>query len=487
MTKNILGRTEELVLLEDMLNSKKPEFLAVYGRRRVGKTFLIREFFKEKPAVFFKVTGLKEGNLSEQVRNFTEQISAVFYKNIPLQVPQNWHDTFKLLDNAINNEPKSKKVVLFFDELPWMVTQNSKFMQHLDYYWNQYWSDNSKIKLIVCGSSASFIINKIIKNTGGLHNRITRKIHLSPFSLKETKEYFVALDFKLTFQQIASLYMVTGGVPYYLAQLNKKYSIANNIERLAFTRKSLLLEEFEQLFESLFEDSESYIKILSTIAKYRDGIGQEVLLNMIGSSGKSGIEKLKALEESDFILSFRPHFHKRRGVYYRVIDEYTLFYLTWIEPIKKTLQSRSLEPGNWLSVQETPIFYNWQGYAFEAICYKHLAQIRKALKISPNAVANSWRHVPQKKSADHGAQIDLLFDRKDDAITVCEIKYTTKPFILTKDYVTQLERKVDVFKNKTKTEKQIFLALVTAQGVKKNSYSEDTLSGIVTLEDLFRF
>jgi AAA+ ATPase superfamily predicted ATPase len=483
----ILGRKNEVDTLEEMLASNRPEFLAIYGRRRVGKTFLIREFFKNKNIVFFKVTGMKDGAMSEQIKNFTKQISETFYNNAPLESKKSWDATFELLTSAIQNVAKNKKIVLFFDELPWMATSKSKLLQNLDYYWNQYWSDNKKIKLVVCGSSSAWIINKIVENKGGLHNRITRQIHLSPFKLNETRDFLKNKKINLSDTQILAIYMVTGGVPYYLEHIDKGKSATQIIERLAFSKKSLLLEEFDKLFSSLFEKPETYIEILRIIAESRYGIGQEELLKRLEKSlkGKGGLERLKALEQADFIISFKPHLHKKRGIYYRLIDEYTLFYFSWIEPIKQTLQERSLEKGNWQELQNTPAWNTWSGYAFEAVCYKHLSEIRKKLEISPTAIADSWRYVPIKVEDERGAQIDLLFDRRDNAITLCEIKYSNKPYVLVKDYVEDLKRKIEIFKKRTRTKKQIFLAFITVDRIKNNFYAEDMIDGCVELEDLF--
>ncbi len=487
MVTSLVGRDEEISTLQRLLDSNKPEFLALYGRRRVGKTYLIRQFFEKKEVIFFNVTGSKKGSRLNQLKHFTQQIGKVFYGGVSLAVPKSWDDAFDVLTEAINKQEKNKKIILFFDELPWMATKKSMLLQGLDYYWNQFWSNDQRVKLIICGSSASWIIHKVINNKGGLHNRITRKIFLEPFTLSETRKFLENQKIQLNNQQILMIYMVTGGVPYYLSYIEKGWSAAQIIEKLAFTQKSVLLEEFDNLFSSLFDHSEIYIQLIKVIANRRYGIGQRELLQNIGTAamGSMGINALRELEETGFIISFIPHFHKRQGIYYRLIDEYTYFYLKWIEPIKNTLQRKSLDKGNWQAIQKTPEWHNWLGYAFEAVCYKHISVIRKALSISPDAVANSWRYVPRKDEKWRGAQIDLLFERKDDAITLCEIKYSDEPFTITKEYVEKLKRKINVFKEQTRTKKQLFLAFISANGLKNNYYSEEMVNGIVTLDDFF--
>ena len=484
----IIGRKKELRTLEQMYNSNNPEFLAIYGRRRVGKTFLIRNFFKDKKGIFFDVTGTKEASLSEQIEHVTKRIGDIFYNGARLIAGHNWDKTFEILTEAIVKTTGNKKIVLFFDEFPWMATKNSKLLQRLDYYWNQHWSKDKRIKLIICGSSASWIVEKIINNKGGLHNRLTLEIYLEPFNLCDTKQFLYKQGMKLDNKQIVQIYMAIGGIPYYLSKLDRKLSAIQNIEKLAFVSKGFLLKEFDNLFASLFDKHEVYIEVIRTIAKYRYGIGQEELLNNMNKAlrGQGGKNLLQALEDTSFIINFKPHFHKKKGLYYKVIDEYTLFYLYWIEPIKDALLERGLARGYWEKKQSSASWHSWAGYAFEAICYKHLSQIREKLHLSPTALARTWRYIPIKGSKEQGAQIDLLFDRDDDAITICEIKYTEKPFELDKQYAKVLMNKVAMFRKITRVTKQIFIAVISANGLKPTMYSEELVSGCVSLEDLFK-
>ncbi len=488
MAQVLIGREREQHILAQCLSSDMPEFIAIYGRRRVGKTFLVRTFFEGKDGViFFDVMGAKATPLKAQIRHFTKRLGEVFYRKARLVASKNWDETFEVLTEAIDESDPNQKVVLFFDEFPWMATHNSRLLQTLDYYWNQYWSKNSRIKLIICGSSASWIIDKIVNNKGGLHNRLTQHMFLEPFNLAQTKQFLKKQSIHLNDKQILELFMAMGGVPYYLKKIEKHLSATQLIERLAFKQKSFLLEEFDNLFSSLFNDAAAFVEIIKAIAAVRYGILQDTLLKKMGEAlqGKGGIDQLKALQNASFITSFRPHWHKRRGIYYRVIDEYCLFYFYWIEPVKNTLLKNSLLAGYWDKLKAKPNWHSWAGLAFEAICYKHLPQITKALALSPTAIPNTWRYTPQKGDDEQGVQIDLLFDRDDDAITICEIKYTDKPFVITKEYAGKLQKKVDVFKKVTRTTKQLFIALITANGIKRNHYSDQLISGVVTMDDLF--
>lgn len=281
--------------------------------------------------------------------------------------------------------------------------------------------------------------------------------------------------------------MATGGIPFYLSMVEKGLSSSQAIESIAFSKNSPLLNEFDNLFSSLFDDAEPYIELLRLIAKHRYGISQSEIEKLSSVITKGGwlSSKLQELKDAGFILGFKPHQHKRNGIYFRVIDEYTLFYLYWIEPIRNTLQEGSLENGYWQELQNSPAWHSWSGYAFEAIVYKHLSHIRRKLNIPVTAIANAWRYVPTKKDKTEGVQIDLLFDRRDDVMTLCEIKFTNKPFVIDKAYAAQLMRKRDVFASRTRTKKQLFTSMITANGMKDNPYSDELIDGVVVLNDLF--
>jgi AAA+ ATPase superfamily predicted ATPase len=484
----ILGRHKEIELFQSILRSNVPEFLAVYGRRRVGKTFLIRNYFSNaKDVMFFDATGSKNTPMSDQIENFMTRIGEVFYNGLNPAKETKWKNVFKALTDAMRALPKEKKIILFFDEFPWMVTPKSRLLGVLDYFWNQYWSKDDRVKLIICGSSASWIIDNIINNKGGLHNRITQRLLLEPLTLNATKKFLTQTGFKITNKQVVDLYMVTGGIPYYLTKFRKDFSVPQNIEHIAFKKNAFLLGEFDNLFSSLFEKADIYIDIIRFIAKSRYGTSQEEIFSTIKEAPKGGetLKKLKALEEAGFIKSFKPFSHQKRGLYYRVVDEFTSFYLQWIEPLKQTLFSQGVGESYLENEMRTPRWMSWAGYAFESVCYKHLVQIIRCLNISPASLPHTWRYVPRSGSPDRGAQIDLLFDRPDNAITLCEIKYSYGPYTLDKEYIEILHRKAEVFQTRTKTQKQIFMAIIASHGLKNNFYT-DQISNVVTLEDLFK-
>jgi predicted AAA+ superfamily ATPase len=494
VTQKIIGRIKEQQILKQVCESDKAEFVAIYGRRRVGKTFLIRQYFtgKQSPAVrknvFFYATGTNNGPLHDQISNFTQEIGNAFYSGAQLEVKNNWKDTLHALTQAIQNVKSNKSVILFFDEFPWLVTRNSNLRQALEYFWNHHWSRDKRIKLIICGSSAGWILKNIVNNRGGLYNRVTCTLQLKPFDLMETAEYLAYLKVKLNESQIAHLYMVLGGIPFYLSQIMPGLSASQNIEKLAFASDGFLLKEFPNLYATLFEESQTHIALARIIAKHPYGIGQEEIVKKFPhfSSGGRMVEWLSDLEEAGFIMRLKPFGNKRKGIYYKLIDEYSLFYFRWIEPIKDSLLEPGMRPGYWQNLQNTPSWSSWIGYAFESLCYKHITQISLALGLSSAAIPYTWRYSPIKGGTECGAQIDLLFDREDDTITICEIKHTQNPFIIDKKYAAQLQQKLKVFKQVTKTKKHLSLSMISANGLKKTIYSEELVSMSIDLKALFR-
>ncbi len=482
----IIGRKPEKKILDAIYASKEAELVAIYGRRRVGKTYLIKHHFQSKNCVYFHITGIKNGALKVQLERYTRVLAEVFYPGVSLKTPESWMDAFEELTKAINIIPKIKKIVLFFDELPWLANRKSGVLQAIEYFWNRYWVDNNRLKLILCGSSSSWMISKIIKNRGGLHNRVTRKLRLMPFTLEESREFLYSQGMDLSKAHLLKLYMAIGGIPYYLKQLDKTRSIDQNINKLFFNSDGLFFNEFDEVFSSLFDEADAYKEIIKNIAKSSNGILRNDLEQQSRLTGKGGhlTQRLNDLESAGFITGYIPFEHKRRGTYYRISDEYCYFYLKWIEPIKPQLKQES-NTHYWMSMINTPVFYNWSGYAYESICYKHIGQIRKALNIPLSALASPWRYSPVKNNKENGAQIDLLFNRADDSITLCEIKYTDKPFTIDKQYAENLKNKINTFTKITRTNKQVFMTMISANGVKKNKYSDEILSQIVSLDDLF--
>ncbi len=484
----IIGRKFEQKQLQKIFQSDMAEFVAVYGRRRVGKTYLVREFFNEKKCLFFRASGIHKGPLKIQLNKFKQEIENTFYKaykGTRLSPFTNWHEAFAALKDAIDLYSGHETIVLFFDEVPWMATPKSGFLEAIDYYWNRYWSENKRIKLIICGSAASWIIDNILHNTGGLHNRITLRLRIEPFNLSETKAYLSYKNIHYNAEQILMLYLCLGGIPFYLNALEKTFSAVQNINLLCFNKNGALYDEFNLLFASLFKKHEEHEKIISLVASKRNGISRRDIESALHYKGGGLTQRLNELEEASFIIPFTP-WKKERGICYKVIDEYTLFYLTWIAPKAANRISKHMTDDYWQVLSTTPSWQAWSGYAFESICFKHLHQIRKALHIPNGSEATSFNYSANKKSDSSGIQIDLVFDRPDNTINLCEIKYCSSPFILDKKYAQHLLDREKIYCKITQTRKQIFHSMIASGGLKKTLYSKELIASVAVLSDLFK-
>lgn len=475
----IIGRVKEQQLLEKAFKSSEAEFIAVYGRRRVGKTHLVREFFNHKKCYLIHVTGLYKGALGQQLKAFMQAVSETLFNQAPLEIPSTWEEAFGFLNRQLVN--LNQKIVIFLDELPWMATRRSGLLQVLEYYWNRYWVQNPNVILVVCGSSASWLIKKIVYNKGGLHNRLTCQIRLEPFNLVETREFLRSKKVKLNDKHILALYMAIGGIPYYLKYVVPGLTAEQNIQNIIFDTNAPLKNEFDHLFQSLFENSDAYIELVKLIAKKKEGIRRAELgkLAKLSTEGGRLSSKLRDLSEAGFIKEY-VSWGRSNGEYYKLIDEFSLFYLNWV----LSERGKYFTKTHWIDQSQTQPYKIWAGYAFESVCMKHIDQIIKALNIHVGGIISPWRFIPRKK-LETGAQIDLLIDRNDNAITLCEIKYTNTVFTIDKNYAKVLHNKIQTFQTKSETEKQLFLAIISANGVKENTYCSELTSDILTLEDLF--
>ncbi|MDF1653989.1 MAG: ATP-binding protein [Coxiellaceae bacterium] len=485
MNNQIVGRKKEISALEQAFSSSEAELIAIYGRRRVGKTYLIRHFFKQKKAPLFQLTGIHNAKLKTQLSEFTKELETLYEKlNIKVQLKPTttWLDAFEALTDAINTY--NKKIVIFFDEFPWMATKKSQLLQALDYYWNRYWVDNPNIKLIICGSAASWIIENILNNKGGLHNRVTLRLPIAPFTLSETKQYLNNKAITLDHYQIIQLYMCIGGIPFYLKFIKNGLSAIQNINEICFSKGGALVDEFSNLFSSLFKHSETHEKVITLLAHNRNGISRANIVKESGLNGGALTRVLKELEYAGFIEKFIP-WKQKNGVSYKLIDEYSLFYLHWIAPSNNSNTIKEMSTDFWQATSLSSAWEAWSGYAFEAICFKHLSNIKAALSIPSGSVVSTWRHQPKKNEKASGAQIDLLFDRPDGLINICEIKYHNNAFNIDKEYSEKLRKKIDVYKHVTKTKKQLSLSMITTHGLTNSVYRTGLVWSDATADDLF--
>lgn len=454
----IIGREEEIEILKSKFASSKSEFVALYGRRRVGKTFLIRSVFDGK--FTFRLTGMAQVNLQEQLTNFHDAMQDQ-YPNPDLKKAENWKEAFRQIERIVEKS-KQKRKVIFIDELPWLDTMHSSFIPALEHFWNSWASARKDILLIVCGSAASWMINKLINNKGGLHNRVTQKIRIEPFTLKECNELLINKKISLEHYQLIQLYMVLGGIPFYWDAVEKGLSAAQNIDKLCFTRNGLLTKEFDNLFKSLFTKAERHEAVISTLAKKSKGLTRDEISSDSKLANGGGLTRLlDELEESGFIRRYTPFGKRAKSSLYQLSDFFSLFHIKW-------MKGQKTSGHHWIKMIENPKYKAWSGYAFEQVCLAHTEQIKKALGISGIGTEESaWKSTQSKD----GAQIDLIIDRRDGVINLCEMKFSVEEFIIDKKYDTELRNKTGAFRSETRTKKTIFLTMITTFGLKANTYS----------------
>ncbi len=470
----LIGRKQEIALLEKVKNSEKSAFVAVYGRRRVGKTFLIRKTHENDFA--FQMTGLANSNTKHQLINFSAALLRYFPKTEEKKPAKTWFDAFQLLINALENTEQAKKVV-FIDELPWLDTQQSYFVSALEHFWNSWASARNDIMLIVCGSAASWMIGNLLNNRGGLHNRITHRINLAPFSLHETELFFKAKNAVFERYQIAQFYMTFGGVPYYLEQVEAGESITQNIDRLCFTPNSPLKNEFENLYGSLFKKSERHTTVIEVLAKKQKGLTRSELIKLAKLPEGGGATKiLKELEESNFIRRYNEFGSQKRNALYQLIDFFSIFYL-------KFMRDSSFDDRNaWLNGLDNPQIRAWNGYAFERLCLIHNDCIKKALGIAGvQTQTSAWIGT----NGTQKAQVDLVIDRRDRVVNLCEMKFSIHKFQISKQYAEELRQKIGLFKEVTSTKKSVYLTFITTFGLESNEYSLSLVQNNLTMDVLF--
>ena len=469
----MIGRTHEIQQLARLFESGESEFVAIYGRRRVGKTYLVREFFNDRFS--FLHTGLANAPKRSQLAHFFKSLKDCGFTG--KATAKNWFDAFDALKQHITLCPDKRKVI-FIDELPWMDSPRSDFLAALQAFWNEWASARKDIVLIVCGSASSWIVKKLFRDKGGLHNRITARILLKPFTLFECELYAKSRGLEMSRADIAECYMALGGIPYYWRQLVKGYSLAQNFDLLFFSDSAPLKGEFEELYSSLFRNAPLYVKIVSALATKKVGMARQEMTKAAGITDTGVVsDALETLEESGFIRRYRFFGHKKRDSIYQLIDNFTLFHFRF-------LNSATMDQHFWTSTTSSPSQSAWRGLAFERLCLQHSEQMRTALGIAGiHTEIYAWRH-----AADDvypvGAQIDLLLDRADNVINICEMKFTQGRFSIDKATMQKLEDKAEVFRAVSKTSKAIHLTMVTANGLVRNAYANQIQSEI-TLDDLF--
>ena len=470
---DLIGRYGQRATFNHCLKSSESRLVALYGRRRVGKTFLIRKHFEGK--LLFEVAGLRDGAMEEQLLHFSTAIAKHGLYEAALQSATTWMEAFAQLERLIDNAKGSKKKVLFLDELPWFDTPRSKFLMALESFWNEYCMKRSDVVLVICGSAASWMIKKILKNKGGLHNRVSERMRLMPFDLYETQKFLKAKGIQWSPYDIAQLYMTTGGVPYYLDAVRKGESVYQWIDRVCFDKDGALVGEYDELFHSLFDGSDNHYKIVEILAGKKQGLTRNEIIARSGlASGGTLTKVLDELTESGFIQQVIPYQLNKTKALYKLADSFLIFYHKFMKDVKVS------SIPHWVNIVKNQSWISWSGLAFERLCHGHISQIKKALKIDViQSEVSTW--------SDSTAQVDMLIDRADRVINLCEIKFYNAEFTIDKDYAAKLRRKQAALMHlKSSKRKNIFITMITTFGAVDNEYHKELIQNEVVLEDLFR-
>ena len=471
---NIIGRKSEIAELERIYNDGRPEFVVLYGRRRVGKTFLVNELFRDRTT--FSHTALSpaelEGRelLKMQLQNFAHSLVRAG-ADVP-EIPSNWLDAFFILENFLESRTDGGRQVVFIDELPWLDTPRSGFVTAFESFWNGWGAKRDNLMLIVCGSAVSWISDELINGKGGLFDRLTAEIKLQPFTLCECEDFYRSRGISMDRYDIIQSHMIFGGIPYYMNLFSPGKSLAQNVDALLFNGKGKLSTEYDRLFASIFRNPDEAEKVMALLSGKRIGYTREEILKETGISGGGGFSKLlRALEESDFIAKFRYFGEPQKCVRYRITDDFCLFYRHFIA------HGGTNDAEYWQHNQNSPSVASWRGFSFENICFRHTPQIKAALGISGvRTETYSW------KGTD--SQIDMLIDRADRLINICECKFSSSDFVIDKEYDRKLRERQSSFVTETKTRKPTLMTLVTTFGLKRNEYS-GRFQNVITADNLF--
>ena len=470
MSRAIVGRSQEQEILKDSLTSNRSELIAIYGRRRIGKTYLIREFYNNK--IIFSFTGLSTGGKAVQIKNFTLKLNEVTNEFKKEKQPTDWLEAFNYLKIFLKGFRKTKKKkIVFIDEFPWVDSHKSGFLAAFENFWNDYCTTRNDLVIVVCGSAASYMVKKIIKNSKGLSNRITQTIKLLPFNLHETQAFFKYKKIPMEEYEILKIYMTIGGIAEYLEHVKRGESAVTTIDRLCFQKGAYLANEYNEVFKSLFEENSYHQKIMNALSNNKkEGISRdEILKELKISSGGRFSDSLEELMQSGFVLKYNAYKANKKTTLYRIYDEFCLFHLQFIKHNKES---------KWTQIFQKQEYKSWCGYTYETICLKHGNEVKKALKCDQIESKNyCWKNTK--------AQIDMVIDRSDGVVNLCEIKFYNDEFSLDASYLKKLRNKENQFRTSTKTKKSIYTVMITTWGLKSNKYSQAIVTNDLTMNCLF--
>ncbi len=473
----MIGREFEIAQMQKLLTSPKAELLAVVGRRRVGKTYLIKQVYANNIVLDF--IGTKDAEKENQLKKFAGKLKDYYKMPATLQTPVDWADAFNEIKKYLINLPETEtNKVIFFDEVPWICAHKSGFLEEFTYWWND-WASTQKLVVVICGSAASWMIEKIINNKGGLHNRVTKKLHIQPFTLHETKVFLQSRKINLEDYEVIQIYMALGGIPHYLNEIEAGQSAIININNLCLSKTGSLRNEFQNLYAALFDNYENHIEVIKALSQKHSGMTRQEIINATKFTDGGGLTKvLTELEASNFIMQTFPFGKLKKDAVYRMADEYSMFYLKFIDGQR--------------AGTNTSLFTNlvnekykiWRGYAYENICIKHADAVKIALGIS-GIVSDVFSYSRKGTASEKGLQIDMLIDRRDNTINICEIKFYNDTLTPDVAFAELLRKRRELFRKYTATRKQLFNTIITTYGVENNKHALGQIDNTVEMGALF--
>lgn len=471
----LIGREDEIRRLKRCYDNNSAQLVIVYGRRRVGKTFLVNETFKGKFAL--RLTGAFNRPKKEQIEHVVDELRLVYNPNLPY--PDSWKDVFMQLRMYIESKPTDERQVVFIDEVPWMDTPQSGFLAAFEFFWNSWGAQQSNLLMIVCGSATAWMTEKFGDNPGGLFNRHAVRIYLHPFTLYETEQYLISRGINWSRYDIVECYMTMGGIPFYLSQIDEDLSYMANIDNMFFRNRGALWDEFQHLYRTLFRNSELYLKIVECLSTKKMGMTRSEIAKATGLAANGDLTvALNNLVDSEFVTRYHYFGNKSKNTLFQLCDNYTLFYYNFLK------DGTTGDEHYWTNTIDNPKRRAWAGIAFEMVCRAHIQQIKRKLGILGVLTDVSVWFAKDSENTARGAQIDLLIDRRDRVINICETKFSINQYTIDKDYEMALRNKIDTFRRATQTTKALYLTMITTYGVTRNSHS-GIMQSQVTMDDLF--
>lgn len=475
----MIGRQREVKELNRLYERNRAELVAIYGRRRVGKTYLVDETFAGR--ITFRHAGLSPSD--RKSRGLLQTQLDHFYNSLELhgmercEKPKNWLDAFLMLEKFLQQKDDGSRQVVFLDELPWLDTPKSGFIQAFEGFWNTWGCHRKNLMVIVCGSANSWILDRLVNDHGGLYNRVTFEIKLAPFTLSECEDFYKSQDVRLSRYDIVQSYMIFGGIPYYMGYVDGERSLAQNIDAVFFTRNARLRNEFDRLFDSVFSSPEAVKAIVRTLYTRNAGFTRKELTEKLGIRDGGRLSRhLNALLASDFIIKYVPFGFGKREEHYKLTDPFCLFYLHFVK------ENRDTNESFWQQNVTSQQLSTWRGYAFENVCFTHLSQIKHALGIS--GVISSASAWAKRGDAEPGAQIDMVIVRNDNVVNMCEMKYYSGDFTVDRAYYSLLLRRQELLAGQVSAKTAVRSTLITTFGLVRNEYS-GVFTNVVTIDDLF--